>query len=312
MFILVLAGIIGLGSYFLSTEAPFTKGEILYDVPYNNDQRLDVYFPTKNTLIERPVLLFIHGGAWIGGTKEAINLNRFNGAIKQIRDAGYVVISPSYTLAEFGKSPFPKNISDCYESITWIKKHAKEYHLDTNRIGLFGESAGAHIAMMLSFASPEIYGKTLKKPTFEYLINVYGPNDLNRIYQSGLLDSIHSNLSLLPEKIQNRLDLTKYLIGFNPETDSVKATDMMRTYSPINHLNKEFQSPTLIIQGNKDRLVPIDQSINLKTCLDTFQVVSEIHVLLGVDHAFLNVTSEQKDSVQNWIVNFVIGTKTKN
>jgi acetyl esterase/lipase len=291
---------------FYTTEAPLNKGEVENHVQNSNNQTLEIYFPTQDVFEKRPVVFFIHGGAWIGGSKESININRINGAVNNLRDAGFVVVSPNYTLAEYGKSPFPQNIKDVYEAIDFIKIHSSKYHIDSSRLGLFGESAGAHIAMMLAFSEPKIYGLNKFKPQFDYLVDVYGPNDLLDIYESGLIDTINASISALPNSIQNRLDLTNYLLGYNPESDSLKAAATMNRYSPIHHLDKSDQTPCLIIQGDLDRLVPVKQSIYLKNQLDSFVIDNEIHILKAVDHAFLYATEKQKDSVQNWISSFII------
>jgi len=99
---LPLAGVV----YFIfKNEAPITKGRIDYNINYSKDFRLDIYYPTKQVYQKSPVLLFIHGGAWMGGIKETVNNGRFNGAFNTLRENGYTIISLEYTLAE-------KNISD--------------------------------------------------------------------------------------------------------------------------------------------------------------------------------------------------------
>lgn len=304
--LIVISSVFGFISFFLYTEAPFTKGNVLYNVDYNHNQSLDIYFPTQEVYELRPVLFYIHGGAWIGGTKEAINLNRFNGAINDLRDSGFVVVSPTYTLGVYGKSPFPQNIKDVYEAIDFIKRNADLYQLDSSQIGILGESAGAHIAMMLAFAEPGVYKLNKPKHEFDYLVDVYGPNELRGIYQSGLLDTINASMAYFPNSIQNRLDLTRYLLGFNPREDSARAFQMMDEYSPIKHLSDNYNAPTLIIQGKEDRLVPFSQSQELKKKLNNLNLLSELYLLNGVDHAFLNASDAQKDSIQRWIREFVI------
>lgn len=62
-----------------------------------------------------------------------------------------------------------------------------------------------------------------------------------------------------------------------------------------------------MIHGDSDRVVPIGQSHELKQLLDSLGIDNELHVLQGVDHAFRGATAAQKDSVQMWIVDFIVG-----
>ncbi|MEJ0031628.1 MAG: alpha/beta hydrolase [Bacteroidota bacterium] len=109
------------------------------------------------------MIFFIHGGAWIGGTKGSVNFNRVNGAVNKLREHGYTVISPNYSLAGKERSVFPECILDVYDAIDWTKDNASRYDLDTTHVGLMGESAGAHIAMMIAFPDSTLLPSKYKK-----------------------------------------------------------------------------------------------------------------------------------------------------
>ena len=298
--------------YFLyKNDAPITQGHIEFHVPYKKDKPLDIYYPTQTKFNKSPVLLFIHGGAWIAGRKESINLNRFNGAINDLRDSGYTIISPEYALAKDGKTPFPECIIDGFDAINWIENHADSLNLDLNNFGIMGESAGAHIAMMNTFSKPENLGLTHKSTDLDYLIDIYGPNDLWNLYHSTTIDSVEKIVHKLPSSIQEDFDIAKVLFGFDPEKDSLRALEFTNRLSPINYLSIKVP-PTLIIHGDKDILVPIEQSINLQRKLDSLNVANELHILKDVNHAFAGASKEEKDSIQTWISNFVIQQYNEN
>lgn len=296
--------VVGILIAFNVYQSPITVGEIEYSIPYKSDKLLDIYFPTKAVYEKSPIILFFHGGGWMVGRKESINLFRFNESIAKLRDRGYTVISPEYTLASKGKSPFPNCIIDAYDAVNWVLKNAEEYHLDTRNFGVFGESAGAHIAMMVAYCDPAQYMSGYHHFPFDYVVDVYGPNDLQGLYESALVDSINHYIDKLPDPLAKRLDISSQLLGFDPKEDTLKAFRFMETYSPIHYVNSQAPN-TLIIHGDEDILVPIDQSIALKNKLDSAGVSYEIHVAKGVNHAFIGATKDQNKEIQSWIVDFI-------
>ena len=265
--LLIILPLLGLLIFFYKNDAPITYGKMKYNIKYTANHKLDIYFPTMKIYKKSPVLLFIHGGAWISGRKEIVNLNRFNGAINILRDHGYTIVSPEYTLARDGNSPFPDCIKDGFEAINWIVNHADSLQLDIDNFGIMGESAGSHIAMMNAFVDPSKFGLDYERVKFDYLVDIYGPKDLMHLYHFQTVDSSKALMQIFPTSIQKRLDLPKILFGFNPKLDSVKTTQFASLYSPINYINKENAIPTLMIHGTKDQLVPYEQSLVLKSIL---------------------------------------------
>ncbi len=302
LLILIPAG--SLLFFFVWNDAPLIHGEIACSVPYKKDRVLDIYYPTAVPEGKSPVALFIHGGAWITGSKESININRFNGAVNQLRDHGYTVISPEYTLARDNKSPFPECIQDGFDVINWIHQNADSLNLDMDYFGIIGESAGAHIAMMNAYAQPEDFGRTYAKTALDFVVNVYGPNDLLDLYHSNTIDSVERVLAGLPDFLHKRLDLPQMIFGFDPSHDTAAVKAFTSKYSPINYLNEETP-PTLIIHGTEDLLVPVNQSKLLHQKLNELQVDNEWYELPKVNHAFVGASDSTKSKIQDWIFNFI-------
>ncbi|PIB34404.1 hypothetical protein BFP72_02700 [Reichenbachiella sp. 5M10] len=296
--------IVWLAYFFIANEAPILQGEVLHHIQYSDTHKLDIYLPTTVVHDESPVVVYFHGGAWVMGRKEALNVNRYHGAINTLRNRGYTIISPDYTLADGTHSPFPGCVLDAYSALIWIQEHADTYGLDMDNLGLMGESAGAHIAMMAAYGQPQDFSLELEIPHINYVIDVYGPSDLELLYQSQMLDSLQSLLEKAPTAIRSELDITRQLFGFDPRSDSLKAVQFMQTYSPMQYITAQAP-PTLIIHGNIDKIVPFPQSIALKERLDTLGIPYEFHELEGTGHAFRQATPSQKDSVQLWLVDFI-------
>jgi acetyl esterase/lipase len=119
------------------------KADVYQNVEYANvdgqSMLLDLYIP-KNAAEPVPVIVWIHGGGWYEGGKDWYAPTRFI-------DHGYAAVSISYRLT--GVAPFPAQIYDCKGAIRWLRANAAKYNIDPDRIGVFGSSAGGHLAALL-------------------------------------------------------------------------------------------------------------------------------------------------------------------
>lgn len=301
---IVLIVSVSIVGYLFYTDAPITKGNVSYNIIFKENLKLDIYAPTNSKFEKSPIIFYIHGGAWIIGDKFTINSNRFNVAINNLRENGYTIICPNYTLGEKGKSPFPNCIEDVYYAIEWAKKNAQNYNLDVENIGLLGESAGAQIAMLLAFSDYHL--KTLKSEEikFNFLIDVYGPSDLVSMYNSPEVENLNNRLNKLLNLTGNSINLKEYVFGFNPEEDKNKANTFLKNYSPLKFLSKK-NFPTLIIHGKDDKIVSVKQSEILYSKMNSLRLENEIHLFDGMDHSLRKATQKQKDSIQLLITDFV-------
>ena len=91
-----------------------------------------------------PVLLHLHGGGYVVGSPERKGAEHR----KLAADLGCAIYSVDYRLAP--ETPFPGAVEDCYAVLEWLHKNASELNLDTNRIGVMGESAGGGLAASLA------------------------------------------------------------------------------------------------------------------------------------------------------------------
>ena len=139
-----------------------------------------------------------------------------------MRQNGYTIIAPDYSVAGKTKAVFPESILDLYEAIAWTKKNASLYGLDTANLGLLGESAGAHIAMMIAFSDTALRPVKYRRTEFKYLVDIYGPNDLTEIYRGPAVERIDASIKKVSAMVGSDFSLKKYVIGFDPLEDSVK------------------------------------------------------------------------------------------
>ncbi|UTW65755.1 alpha/beta hydrolase [bacterium SCSIO 12643] len=303
--LMLIVPIVALTYFLFANEAPILEGKIIYGEAYRPNQELDIYMPTERKHEQIPVVVFVHGGAWIGGFKESVNSNRFNEVFNRLRANGYAIVSPNYTLARNGKTPFPDCIRDVYEAMYWVEQKADSFDFDLNNVGIFGESAGAHISMMVAFDSAQKYTDKVFTYPLRYVVDIYGPNELQGIYHQHTVDSMNALIEELPEPIKSSVNITEHLFGFDPKTDSARATKYLVENSPRVYAHQEVP-PTLIIQGDEDLIVPLSQSVELSQKLDSLEVVNHLHIIPEANHGFIGASKDQKAQIHNWIYEFVV------
>ena len=114
---------------------------IIYENVNNQPLKADIYYP-KNLNKKYPGIILIHGGGWISGSKEN---EKF--MAQELASQGYVVMAVNYRLSNVAK--YPAAILDIQNAIHFLKKNNRKYAFNKNKIGIYGESAGAQIATLI-------------------------------------------------------------------------------------------------------------------------------------------------------------------
>src|SRR5262249_12029455 len=111
----------------------------------DRELKLDLYVPEKAEG-KLPLVVWIHGGGWRGGTKTGTPAGG-------LAMAGFVVASVEYRLS--GEAQFPAQIEDCKAAIRWLRANAEKHHIDPHRVGVWGGSAGGHLVALLGTAGDQ-------------------------------------------------------------------------------------------------------------------------------------------------------------
>ncbi|MEA2957293.1 MAG: hypothetical protein QOJ58_2793, partial [Alphaproteobacteria bacterium] len=141
-----------------------------------------------------PALVGVHGGGWQAGARSAF---QFWGPYLAAR--GYALFAISYRLAKKGQKTFPQAVNDVLAAVQFVRGSAGELKIDPERIGLFGASAGGHLASLAALGGASFQGaypndahaKVSSK--VKALIGVYGVYDLVEMWQRYLLQSPREN-----------------------------------------------------------------------------------------------------------------------
>jgi acetyl esterase/lipase len=238
--------------------------DLAYVANGHERHKLDLFVPEK-TDGPLPLIIWVHGGGWQNGSKEGCPPLR-NGYTGR----GYAVASINYRLS--GHAVFPAQIEDCKAAIRWLRAHAKQYNLDPQRFGVWGSSAGGHLVALLG-TSGDVKGFDVGahldvSSRVQAVCDYFGPTDFTVFVTTPGYESHASATS--PE--------AKLLGGAVMENK-----DKAARANPITYVSRD-DPPFLIVHGDQDRTVPINQSQLLFTALKEAGVSAHFHTIKGAGH----------------------------
>lgn len=217
---------------------------------------MDLYFPTRG---EPPfaAVIYVHGGGWVSGDKS------FGGGIPLIpalREAGFIVAAVNYRLAP--QYTFPAMIEDVKCAVRFLRAHAEEYGLDSAHIGAWGGSAGGHLVALLGTTDRSAgfdVGEYLDQSSrVQAVVDMFGPADLKALFR---------NEDEMKKRVFADFDLA--------------------LASPITYATPD-DPPFLILHGENDHLVPIEQSEILMAALQAVNVPVQLVRVNNAGHGFFS------------------------
>ncbi|MGB2758090.1 MAG: alpha/beta hydrolase [Acidimicrobiia bacterium] len=249
------------------------KVERIKDIRYapeaGSRHLLDIIRSKSTTTSEpKPVLLQIHGGAWMIGDKSQQGFPLMSEMAKR----GWICVAINYRLSP--KSLLPAHLIDCKLALAWIREHIAEYGGDPNFVAVTGGSAGGHLSAMVALtASNPVF-----QPGFEEAdtrvqacVPIYGVYDFDLMFNAP------------SPKLQNVADrMTKIITG----TTIHENPELFAELSPVTHVSSDAP-PIFIVHGANDTLAPVEQAHHLLTLLRerSDEVVGYVE-LPGTSHAF--------------------------
>lgn len=239
---------------------------------------LDIVQARAPALKNRPGVIVIHGGGWIGGDKEGM-LETF---CLPFVERGFVVANVEYRLASV--APAPAAVNDVLEAAKWFLDRAADYKVDPNQILTLGNSAGGHLAMMVAMAPESAgLGPSIK---IAAVINFFGISDV-----ADQMQGLHAQpyaAAWIPAQ-PDRLELAKKL-------------------SPISYVRKGLP-PVLSIHGDADPVVPYEQSVRLIQELKAAGDQAELITVHGGQHGFPpEEMSKLWPQIFRWLKKYKIGS----
>jgi acetyl esterase/lipase len=250
-------------------QGPAIKAErnIPYVVNGHRNQVLDIYLPEKPAVKPLPLIIWIHGGAWLGGDQS-------NPPVLYLLNKGFAVASIQYRFSQ--DAIWPAQSFDCKAAIRFLRANAAQYNFDPSHFGLGGDSAGGHLAALIG-TSGGVQGLEgdLGNPgvssQVQAVVDWFGPTDLLALgAQAGPNSVVKHEAANSPESL---------LMG-GPVQEK---KELAATANPLTYIDKK-DPPFLIMHGDKDDLVPLAQSVMLAKALIDAGVETTMITIPGAGH----------------------------
>ena len=242
--------------------------DVVYSKVGDRELLLDLCLPAKRSA-PMPVIVWIHGGGWRNGSKNA------GSRARGMAERGYAVVDVGYRLS--GEAIFPAQVEDCKAAIRWIRANATKYGFDPDRIGAWGGSAGGHLVAFLGTSGDVKEFDTKTNAQYSSRVQAvcdwFGPTDLLQMDEHMIEGSrlVHDAPDS-PESL---------LVGGPIQEEPYKS--LARKVDPIKYVSKN-DPPFLIMHGDKDMLVPLHQSELLLDALKKAGVSASLYVVKGGGH----------------------------
>ncbi len=254
-----------------SPAAISVQRDIVYASPGNVPLKLDLYLPPVANGLP-PLVIWIHGGGWETGNKErplALPLTQL----------GFAVASIDYRLSQTAR--WPAQIEDCKAAVRRLRANAAKYGYAGDRIGVMGASAGGHLAALLGTTAHDRKlegdeGNPGVSSTVQAVVEYFGPTDFislaNQVTatQRANLDNPVTHLFGTP------------LWNNGPVAGELQVA---REASPVYYVTAQA-CPFFILHGDRDPIVPLQQSLELHDTLKTAGVESTLVIIKGGGHGF--------------------------
>ena len=293
LFVLLIVG----SSLFAADSLSFTKTEIIYGRKDGMALTMMMLKPTAKS--NGKAIISVLNGNWISSPRM---MDAFLAKSNLYIEAGYtmfgVMVSsqPQYTI--------PDEINDLKRAVRFVRYHAKEYKVDGDHIGITGSSAGGHLSLMIATAddnrddksrdpvdkvSARVQAVAVFYPPTDF-INYGGVNTSGKINQAGLVLT----------RVAAAFDFKEWSDAtgtFVSITDTEKRLAIAKEVSPITWVSAD-DPPVIIIHGDKDFLVPKQQSESIIEKFKEVKVPNKFVIKEGGSHGWPNREVEEKNFVE--------------
>ena len=236
--------------------------DIAFATASGTELRLDLVLP-EHSDGPVPVAVYVHGGGWAMGDRRMDLARRVTGVAR----LGVAVAAIDYRLGPAGR--FPAAVDDVGAAVGWIRAHGGEYGLATTRVGAWGSSAGAHLALVAALGRDPAHSSEI-----DAVVSFFATSDLAARTARSAMER-----RLLPPGPEHGF------LGLD-ELDNLADDEILRRANSASPLVMVHPAapPVLSVHGDRDQLVPFDQSRRLHDALVAAGARSTLVCLGGAGH----------------------------
>ena len=236
--------------------------DITYRIVDGHELKLDIFLPDDSSGDAElpPCILWVHGGAWMMGDRKWCGLQNQT-------ERGYAVVSVDYRLTTV--APFPACIEDCKYALVFLRENADKFPIDFTRICAAGDSAGGHLVALMGTSAGHVDWEPKGADcSVQAVIDYYGPS-----FTGSLRNIVDSDPSVL-------------IPFLGADIMTAKGRTAAAAASPLSYIDGT-EPPFLILHGDKDDIVFIDQSIGLRNALEDAGNDVIMYTVLSAGHGFI-------------------------
>jgi acetyl esterase/lipase len=233
---------------------------------------LDLFRPASDGPL--PAVVYLHGGGWRQGARDMTSpaFREWRpGLLARVASAGFAIVCPDYRLS--GEARFPAQLDDVNRALDWVTDSGAKHGIDPDRILLWGDSAGGHLAALAALPADE-------RPGIRGVVAWYPVTDLVGIQADA--DAVGGEPHNAPDSRETAL--LGGLISDLPEL----AADA----SPVSHVDAAT-APFFLAHGTADLGVPFAQSVRLRDALLTAGKEVSLRAVEGADHMWQGASDGQ-------------------
>jgi len=252
---------------------------LVYSSPDGQELKLDLARPAGDGPF--PAIVFIHGGGWYLGDR-----GNYRNSIEEAAKRGYFAATVSYRLMKFDAKQkdtatatptFPAQVHDVKAAVRWLRANAARYHIDPDRIGATGASAGGHLSLMLGLTDADAKlegdgGNPEQSSRVQAVVNVFGPTEMASAQKKSTLHW-----------------LFRLFLNGTPD----EAAETYKAASPLTYVSSD-DPPVLTLQGDLDPIVPVDQATKLDAAMKAAGAPHTLNLYKDQKHGFTGHYRQQE------------------
>jgi acetyl esterase/lipase len=260
-------------------DTPNEITDIAYKLVERGPLCLNIYYPEKPQLGSKyPVVVYTHGGGWRKGNNRIGREGFKRELVNALNDEGFAVVSVEYRLVD--EKRFDHRMRECVvdakDAVRYLAKHAEDLWVDASQFYTLGDSAGGHIAQMVLLTPQDSFIGDMELANARFKIRAgvswYGPSSF-----------MHRELFVAKNRETDPDRFTSRLLKEGVEGEGVEVAK--REMSPVTYLSKN-SAPLLVMQGDRDHVIPLQQATNIKAKADQVGAPVELYVVKNASHGW--------------------------